>query len=83
MKPKSNGAHITSETAQSLVNMAGDNLLALSAEIVKMATYLGGEGEITDNLIELLVPRTPEMDVFRLTDSYVSGNISENRFNLS
>ncbi len=74
---KVNGVHITSETAQSLVNMAGDSLLALSAEISKMTTYLGGEGEITDSLIELLVPRTPEMDVFRLTDSYVSGNIGK------
>ena len=57
--------------------MAGDSLLALTAEIGKMTTYLGGKGEITDSLIELLVPRTPEMDVFRLTDSYVSGNIGK------
>ena len=42
-----------------------------------MATYLGGTGEITEDLIELLVPRTPEMDVFRLTDSYVAGNIGK------
>ncbi|WP_210469116.1 DNA polymerase III subunit delta [Sporosarcina sp. 6E9] len=74
---KVNGVQITSETAGSLVNMAGDSLLALSAEISKMTTYLGGTGEITEDLIEMLVPRTPEMDVFRLTDSYVSGNIGK------
>jgi len=72
---KVNGSHIAPETAQRLVDMAGDSLLALSTEIVKMATYLGGEGEITEDVIQLLVPRTPEMDVFRLTDSYVAGNI--------
>lgn len=72
---KTNGSFITSEAAQTLVNMAGDSLLSLSAEIMKMATYLGEGGEITADVIQLLVPRTPEMDVFRLTDSYVSGNI--------
>ena len=63
-------------TAEFLVKMAGDDLLTLSSEIVKMATYLNGEGDITADVIESLVPRTPEMDVFRLTDAYVSGKVS-------
>lgn len=71
-----NGTNITSQTAQTLVSTAGDNLLSLSTEIDKMATYLGGEGEITTDVIEALVARTPEMDVFRLTDAYIAGNIS-------
>ena len=71
-----NGTNITSQTAQTLVSTAGDNLLSLSTEIDKMATYLGGEGEITTGVIEALVARTPEMDVFRLTDAYIAGNIS-------
>lgn len=71
-----NGTNITSQTAQTLVSTAGDNLLSLSTEIGKMATYLGGEGEITAEVIEALVARTPEMDVFRLTDAYIAGNIS-------
>ena len=73
---KANGANITSQTAQTLVSTAGDNLLSLSTEIGKMATYLGGEGDITADVIEELVARTPEMDVFRLTDAYIAGNIS-------
>lgn len=73
---KANGTNITAQTAQTLVNMAGDNLLTLSTEIGKMATYLGGDGEINADVIEELVPRTPEMDVFRLTDAYIAGNIS-------
>lgn len=71
-----NGTKITSQTAQTLVSTAGDNLLSLSTELGKMATYLGGEGEITVDIIEELVARTPEMDVFRLTDAYIAGNIS-------
>jgi len=71
-----NDSNISSETAKYLVGVAGDNLLSLSAEIVKLATYLSGEGDITVDVIDLLVQRTPEMDVFRLTDSYVNGNVS-------
>ncbi len=72
---KVNGVHMSSTTAQLLVDRAGDQLLSLSAEIVKMATYLGGTGEISPDIIELLVPRTPEMDIFQLTDAYVAGNV--------
>ena len=63
--------------AEFLVKMAGDNLLHLSTEIVKMATYLSGKGDITADVIQSLVPRTPEMDVFRLTDAYVTGKIAD------
>lgn len=73
---KENGTNITSQSAQTLVSTAGDNLLSLSTEIGKMATYLGGEGDITVDVIDELVARTPEMDVFRLTDAYIAGNIS-------
>lgn len=70
-----NGVQISSTSAQALVSTVGDNLLSLSMEIKKMATYLGEAEEITTALIEELVPRTPEMDVFRLTDAYLASNI--------
>lgn len=73
---RTNGVNITTQTAQVLVSMAGDNLLALSNEIGKIAVYLGEQGEITPDVIEELVTRTPEMDVFRLTDAYIAGNIA-------
>lgn len=73
---KKQGVDMTSSTAKTLVDRAGDNLVLLSAEIIKMASYLGGSGEITFETIETLVPRTPEMDVFTLTDSYVKGNVA-------
>lgn len=75
-KAKTNGVHMSPETAQTLVTMSGDNLVLLSTEIMKMATYLDSKGEITGEIIRLLVPRTPEMDVFTLTDSYVKGNVA-------
>lgn len=66
---------ISSRTAETLVNTVGDGLIGLSTEIEKMAIYLGENQEITDDLIEQLVPRTPEADVFRLTDAYLAGNV--------
>lgn len=73
---KAHGVHISSETAQSLVNRVGDNLVMLSSELIKMASYLGNSGNITEDIIEELVPRTPEMDVFTLTDAYVKGDVT-------
>lgn len=73
----SNGTKITPEDAQLLVEIAGDNLLTLATEVGKMATYLNGEGDITATVIESLVPRTPEMDVFRLTDAYIAGRVPD------
>lgn len=74
---KAQGTHISPEAAEYLIKIAGGGLLSLTAEIDKMATYLSGEGEITSDVIDMLIPRTPEMDVFRLTDAYLAGNISD------
>ncbi|WP_438311052.1 DNA polymerase III subunit delta [Sporosarcina sp. FA9] len=74
---KQNDSKISSEIAMLLVDVAGDSLLSLATEIEKMATYLAGEGEITKEVIEMHVARTPEMDVFRLTDSYITGKVAD------
>lgn len=71
------GVSISSQTAQLLVDTVGDRLIGLSTEIEKMAVYLGGNEEITADLIEMLVPRTPEADVFRLTDAYLLGDVGK------
>ncbi|WP_336822594.1 DNA polymerase III subunit delta [Sporosarcina sp. USHLN248] len=70
-----NGVKISGETAQYLVDMAGNDLLMLSAEVSKIAMYMDGQGEVTKDIVELLVPRTPEMDVFRLTEAYMRGDV--------
>lgn len=74
---QANGVHITNDVAQKLVNTVGENLLSLATEILKMATYLGEPADITADLIDMMVPRTPEMDVFRLTDAFVANRITE------
>ncbi|MBB4825781.1 DNA polymerase-3 subunit delta [Sporosarcina luteola] len=71
------GMQITGEIAQLLVDWVGDDLLMLSNELLKIAMYTGGNGDVTEDVIEKLVPRTPEMDVFRLTDAYLAGKVKE------
>ncbi|PIC65443.1 DNA polymerase III subunit delta [Sporosarcina sp. P13] len=56
-----------------LMDMAGTDLLTISTEVEKIAAYLAFKGTVTIDMIEQLVARTPEMDVFRLTDSFVNG----------
>lgn len=71
------GIKISQEIAQVLIDMTGDSLLALSSELEKIAMYMDGKGEVTKEIVEMLVPRLPEMDVFRLTDAYMNGNVKE------
>ncbi|GKV54352.1 DNA polymerase III subunit delta [Sporosarcina sp. NCCP-2222] len=72
-----NGVQISAETSQLLVDWAGDDMLMLSNELLKIALFMGNQGEVTEDIIEKLVPRTPEMDVFRLTDAYLAGKVKE------
>ncbi|WP_339250660.1 DNA polymerase III subunit delta [Sporosarcina sp. FSL W8-0480] len=71
------GVKISQEIAQVLIDMTGDSLLTLSSELEKIAMYMDGKGEVTKEIVEMLVPRLPEMDVFRLTDAYMNGNIKD------
>ncbi|EGQ27598.1 MULTISPECIES: DNA polymerase III subunit delta [Sporosarcina] len=71
------GIKIDKKEAAFLLEMAGTDLLTLSTEVEKLAAYLSFDGIVTIEMIEQLVARTPEMDVFRLTDSFVNGRKSE------
>ncbi|GKV66741.1 MULTISPECIES: DNA polymerase III subunit delta [unclassified Sporosarcina] len=71
------GVTIDKKEAAFLIEMAGSDLLMLSTEIDKIAGYLAFSGTVTEDIIEQLVPRTPEMDVFRLTDSFVNNRRAE------
>lgn len=71
------GIDIDIEEAELLIETAGTDLLTLAAEIDKLAAYLSFQGPVTAELIGQLVTRMPEVDVFRLTDSFVNGRKSE------
>lgn len=60
-----------------LIGRVGENVSLLQKELEKLTTYVGPNGVITEQMIQELVTRTPEMDVFALTDAYVKGNRTE------
>ena len=74
---KEKGIVFDKKTAEFLMDMSGTDLLTLSTEVDKLAGYLGYDGTVDTGMIEQLVARTPEMDVFRLTDSFVHNKRAE------
>ena len=74
---KDKGIAFDKSTAEYLMEMSGTDLLTLSTEVDKLAGYLAFKGTVDTEMIEQLVARTPEMDVFRLTDSFVNNKRAE------
>ena len=67
---------ISSELIEYLIHRVGEDLLQLSTEMKKIATYAAGE-PVTKQMIDTLVVQTPEMNVFALTDAYVKGDTEQ------
>ena len=62
---KSGGCVMTELTAHKLIQYAGEDLNRLNAEMKKLTAYADG-GEITPEMIELLVSKTAEASVYDL-----------------
>ncbi|MCS1350433.1 DNA polymerase III subunit delta [Mechercharimyces sp. CAU 1602] len=63
------GKRATMDTLKRLVTWAGKDLLLLDNECEKLSTYAGVEEEITAGMVQELVPRTLEEDIFKLVNS--------------
>lgn len=68
------GVVVDRDIADYLVETTGENMMQLSKELEKLASYLGEAGKVTREVIDNLVPRSPETEIFRLTDTYIAGN---------
>lgn len=68
------GIQIDKRLAEYLIEVAGENMMQLSKELEKLASFIGEIGHVTEQAIDELVPRSPETEIFRLTDAYISGN---------
>ncbi|THE15399.1 DNA polymerase III subunit delta [Bacillus timonensis] len=62
---------------QELLHVAGTNLMNITQEIDKMCLYLGVNGEITEETVQLLVPRSLEQNIFSLIDKVVNRKLDE------
>ncbi|MEJ2149363.1 MAG: DNA polymerase III subunit delta [Chloroflexota bacterium] len=63
------GSEIEREAAALLAERIGSNLMLADAELVKLATYAGGERPIQAGDVELLTPYSPEANVFHMVDA--------------
>lgn len=72
---------ITEPAVMHLIRLVGNDLRQIYQECVKLATYVGKSGKITPEIVEALVPRTLEQDVFKLTE-YVSKQKIDEAFNI-
>ncbi len=60
-----------------LVQLTGSHLLLLQQEIDKMALYVGANGIVNEDVVDLLVARTLENDIFALIDRIVRKDLNK------
>jgi DNA polymerase-3 subunit delta len=68
---------ITEPATMHLIRLVGNDLRQIYQECVKLATYVGKGGKITPEIVDDLVPRTLEQDVFKLTECVSKQKIDE------
>lgn len=73
---KAGGCTMSELTAHHLILCAGTDLNRLNAEMKKLTAYADG-GEITPDMIELLVSKTPEASVYDLFSLIVEGKVDK------
>ncbi|MCA0986109.1 DNA polymerase III subunit delta [Guptibacillus algicola] len=70
--------HVTLDKAgeERLVQLIGSHLMLLKQEIDKMALYVGEGGTVNEEVVDLLVARTLENDIFALIDRIVRKDLN-------
>lgn len=73
----SRGAIMTDNAIAQLIEMVGMNMLHLRTEIEKLALYVADTNELIEPpLVEAMVAKTLEQDVFKLLNAYIRGDRS-------
>ncbi|WP_051404895.1 DNA polymerase III subunit delta [Bacillus cihuensis] len=70
-KAKDLNSEISKDAVHHLISFIGSNLLKLEQELRKMAAYTAGHSTITKTVVEELISRTLEQDIFNLIDRIV------------
>ncbi|MEH7343779.1 DNA polymerase III subunit delta [Bacillus sp. JJ1532] len=72
-----NGVEIEDEAVEYTLTLAGTNLFLLTSEMDKLALYSGAGNRIDFQLVERLVSRSLEQNIFALVDKIVQRKIEE------
>lgn len=73
----SHGAVITSSAASLLVDLVGDNTVALDSELKKLALAHRGSDPINDNEVASMVSRTSETKPWEFVDAFSARNLTK------
>lgn len=76
-RAKTNGIDITQEAIDLMLALVGTNLFMLTSEIDKLALYSNGKQTIDAELVDKLVSRSLEQNVFTLIDKIVQRKLEE------
>lgn len=71
------GKRLDREAAQALVEKVGTDLHALSAELEKLALYVGAAERIDTGAVLAVVPGTAQVQVFDLVDAVAEGRLGQ------
>ncbi|MDP5273053.1 DNA polymerase III subunit delta [Chengkuizengella axinellae] len=74
---KKHGCMISEQTAETFILYAGTNLQTLAAEIEKCCLFAGADQEITREMINQLVVRSVEQNIFILVDEIVRKKLEQ------
>jgi DNA polymerase-3 subunit delta len=69
------GCQIRRDRAQALVERVGPNLATLQSEVEKLAEWLGGSGEISDEALSAVSSLVADADRWDLTGALVRGDV--------
>ncbi|NEU31628.1 DNA polymerase III subunit delta [bacterium LRH843] len=71
------GFTLTKDGKERLLERVGPKLLMLASELEKLALYVGKDGIANSEIVDLLVVRSLEQDVFALIDFAVKGKLDQ------
>ncbi|MFC0473437.1 DNA polymerase III subunit delta [Halalkalibacter kiskunsagensis] len=74
---KTNGFHFSNEGKEQLLARTGPKLLMLASEMEKLALYVGENGVVDAEIVDLLVARSLEQDVFALIEFAVKQRLDK------
>lgn len=76
-RAKANGIEFESNALDLLLALVGTNMFMISSEVNKLALYASGEKKIDAELVEKLVARSLEQNIFTLIEKVVQRKLDE------
>ncbi|WP_066064043.1 DNA polymerase III subunit delta [Neobacillus soli] len=76
-RAKSSGIEFEPNAIEQLIGLVGTNMFMISSEVDKLALYAAGEKRINADLVEKLVARSLEQNIFTLIEKVVQRKLDE------